>query len=191
MFSSQGEFLSGSGRSISGITILKLVGQSSRYLKKFGGHSGACGLAVEKSKFKEFLSSILINAGKVIKPKDLVKKIKIDAKTEPLELNVDLYENLRKLEPFGMGNPKPVFQISCLETVGIRFVGVGEKHISIHYKKGNYEVKAIFFNGNMCDCKSELHKLYEVVFSLDLDTWQGRREIKLNIIDIKLSKSQI
>jgi len=188
IFALEGKSYCGSGRSIHDVDILKLVEKSEKYLEKFGGHKGACGLTVPKSKFEDFSVSILKTANLRIKEEELQKKIKIDAMVEFLDLSINLYENIKKLEPYGMGNSKPVFQISGVEVMEKRIVGADEKHLSISFEKGNNKIKAIFFSGNLREEKLILHTLYDVAFSLDLDTWQGKRELKLNIIDIKLSK---
>lgn len=190
MLALDGESYCGSARSVEGVNILELVEKSGSYLEKFGGHKGACGLTVSKNKFENFLSSIVQDANKNIKKDQLLKKIKVDAETELSKLNLNLYEDLSKMEPFGMGNPRPVFQISGLEVVDKRAVGADKKHLSIRLKKDKNEIKAIFFNGDLREEKIELHNLYDVLFSLNLDTWQGREELKLNVIDIRITKSR-
>lgn len=187
MLAKDGKSYSGSARSVEGVNILELVEKSKKYLERFGGHKGACGLTVSKDKFEIFLSSVIKNANKIIKQEQLLKKIKIDIVIELSNLDIKLYENLKKLEPFGMGNPKPIFMIESIEIIEKRVVGSDEKHLSIKFKKNNREIRAIFFSGNIKEGKIEIHNLYDVVFTLDLDTWQGRRELKLNIIDIKVA----
>ena len=128
------------------------------------------------------------NANKEIKADQLQKIIKIDGEVELKELSIKLYDDLRKLEPYGMGNPKPIFTISNVEIIDKRVVGKEEKHFSINFKKNSVEIKAIFFGGNLHNQSLELNKKYDIVFSLDLDTWQGNNELKLNVVDIKQAK---
>ena len=181
---------SGSARSLPEIDILKIVEKSEKYLEKFGGHKGACGLTVLENKFDKFLDSIIKNADKEIKEDQLQKTIKIDALANLKDLNIKLYDNLGKLEPYGMGNPKPVFETNNIEVTGKKIVGAGEKHLAINFKQEEKEIKAIFFSGNLHDEKLELHKKYDLIYTLDLDTWQGNNQLKLNIIDIKTSTNE-
>lgn len=187
MFAQEEESYCGSARSIGDVNILELVDKSKSYMEKFGGHKGACGLTVSKVKFEGFLSSIIENANKTIKKEQLQKKINIDAESEISDLTIDLWENLKKLEPYGMGNPKPVFKVTNLEVIGKKYVGAEEKHLAIQFKKDQDAIKAIFFGGALVGVKIELHNMYDVVFSLDLDTWQGKRELKMNVIDMKVT----
>lgn len=185
LFSKEKESFSGSARSLEGINILNLVQKSEKYLEKFGGHKGACGLTVSKNNYESFLASIIKNAKKDIQLEQLQKTINIDAIVNLSDLSVRLYHELIKLEPYGMGNPKPVFNINSIELVGSRIVGADEKHLSIIFKQDKHQIKAIFFSGNLHQEKLKLHKKYDLAFTLDLDTWRGNNEIKLNIIDIK------
>ena len=185
LFSKGEEFFSGSARSLEGINILNLVEKSEKYIEKFGGHKGACGLTVSKNKYKLFLSSILRNANEDIKSEQLQKIIKIEAEADLKKITIGLYNDLKKMEPYGMGNPKPVLEIKNIELVERRIVGADEKHLSILLRQDNKEIKAIFFSGNLHEVKLELHKMYDFAFTLDLDNWRGNSELKLNIIDIK------
>lgn len=186
LLSSEGRSFCGSARSVEGVNILDLVSESANYLEKYGGHRGACGLTVLKSKFDVFLNSILGNANKSIKPEDLVRKIKIDAELFPGEISINSAHSLEKLEPFGMGNPRPIFSLSSVSIKNMRFVGAAKNHLSFSLEYGGKTYKAIYFN---CDQdKKEMlnnHTLYDVALNLNVDFWNGEKYLKLNIVDIK------
>jgi single-stranded-DNA-specific exonuclease len=182
----EGDFV-GSARSINCINILDLLESAKEYIYKFGGHMGAAGLTVKKDHFKKMYEKIIHFANSKIKPNDLIKKINIDAIVDSKELKLTLYEKIKKFEPFGFGNSKPIFMLEKITFENKKLVGREEEHLSFTAKKDNNFYKSIIFNH-----KKEIiiveNKLYDIVFNLNLDTWNGNRKLSLNVFDYKESK---
>lgn len=183
LFVEEGGNFVGSARSISDINILELLSSVKEYIYKFGGHKGAAGLTVKKNDFKKMYEKIILFANSKIKPKDLIKKINIDVSVEPKELTINLFEKIQKFEPFGFGNSKPIFCLKKVELVNKRLVGKDEKHLSFTTKKDNNFFKSIIFNHKKDTI--EENKFYDIVFNLNLDTWNGNRKLSFNIIDVR------
>jgi single-stranded-DNA-specific exonuclease len=184
LFSDEKDSYCGSARSLSEIDILKLLKSQERLIKKYGGHKGAAGITVPKSNFAEFKDRLIETANKTINKKALAKKIIIEMNLAEKDMKLDLYKSIKKLEPFGMGNSKPLFIIEKAEVINQKIVGNDQKHLFLRIKVGKKELKAIYFNYS----KEKLiknHNIYDIVFSVDLDEWNDQQNLSLNIVDLK------
>ena len=187
VFSAKGETWAGSARSIEGINIVSIFEKIQDYLSRFGGHKGAAGLSVQKDQYKKFFENIVDYCNKNFDNKLFVPKIKVDMEIGTDELMLSLYDKVLQFEPFGMGNPKPVFAIRNATMEYPRFVGKESKHLSTQLVSGNKRFKAIYFN-YLDDRDTIKHgNKFDVVFSLSEDNWNDERKLSLNIIDIKLA----
>lgn len=187
ILSKEKDVYSGSARSLEGVNILALVEMSEKYVAKFGGHKGACGLSIMASKYELFIKSILENAQKYIKPEDLIKKIKIDAEIKPAEIKKSLCEKILQLEPFGMGNARPVFALNNASIVSHRLMGTDQRHLSAQIKSGGNLFRIVCFGfteqGNINNIKS--NTLYDFAFTPELNYWNGETNIDLKVVDFR------
>jgi len=186
LFSDENDSYCGSARSLGEINILELLKAVDRLIKKYGGHKGAAGITVLKSNFTEFKEELIEIANKTIDKEALAKKISIEMGLLENDLKLDLYKSIKKLEPFGMGNSKPLFIIENAEIITQKIVGNDQKHLSLKIKTGKKETKAIYFNYT----KEKLiknHTIYDIVFSVDLDEWNDQQNLSFNIVDIRAS----
>lgn len=185
VLSSKGDVWSGSARSVEGINIVEIFEKLSKYLIRFGGHKGAAGLSIKKTNYQIFLNKLIDYANNKIDKKLLIPKIKIDLELKDKDLTLAMLDEIHSFEPFGMGNPKPVFVLRGMTMEYPRFVGQDEKHLSMQLVKNNIRFKSIYFSyqkdrdiikhGVKCDA----------VFTLYEDNWQNVRKLNLNIIDLK------
>lgn len=184
LFSEDGQEYTGSARSVSGLDIISLLKKTDQYLTKYGGHKGAAGLSVKRSNYNKFVSSLKKISEKEIDDSVLNRVINIDAELAISELTYSLYKDLERLEPYGLGNPKPIFLISNISIVQAKMVGTGLKHLSSHICKDYKKIKSIYFNYQGSYPSDEQTK-YDIVFSIDEDNWNGDNNISLNIIDTR------
>lgn len=171
----------GSGRSIDGYNLVEALELSKSMLISFGGHAKAAGLTVENKFLEHLYSNLNKIADSKLKDEDLVPKILIDAKLLPKEINLAMFDQVKKLEPFGLGNPRPVFMMEKVIASDLRKIGAENKHIK--FKIENLDVVGF----NMSENYQRLNekKPFDIVFSLDEDNWGGMRKIQLKVIDIK------
>jgi len=176
--------LKGSARSVPGIDITKLLAKSEIYLKSFGGHEQAAGVALDASQMSNFVKDIVSNTSK-LDTKLFVKKLYVDAVIRPVEVDVDLAECINKLEPFGQGNYKPVFAFENISIQNIRYLGKNKDHLSfdVVHDKGTIQALVFCFE-NKC-IKISMDKKYDIAFSINLDLWNGNKRAKLIIEDVK------
>lgn len=175
----------GSARSVEGVNIVDLFEKSKKYIKKFGGHKGAAGLTV--TNYKDFLKNIIALANKTIKPSALVKKIKVDAVIKPVEMSLDICSIINSFEPFGMGNPKPVFLLRNVKVLSKRLIGATQKHLSAQVECEKKDFRLVSFNyldaNDLDDFNS--NTLYDLVINLDINNWNGKSSVDLKMLDFK------
>ncbi len=178
----------GSGRSISAFNIIQALEKCDEFLSRYGGHSQACGFTVkDEANLAKFIDKITQLAEKQLDKKDLLPEIFIDSKIKLEEIDWEFYNELEKFSPFGEGNPTPKFLAEDLTVAEIQTVGQDGKHLRI---MANHKTPIIrkmigFCFGNWCK-KIERGDKIDVVFEIDVNEWNGSRELQLKIIDLKL-----
>ncbi len=174
-----------SARSVSGLNIIEFIREASEFLVDAGGHPMAAGFTVETKKLELLEKKLEELAEKLINEDHLIRKLKIDCEL-PIDLvNLDLFEELLKLEPFGMKNPAPVFLSKGLEISAMKFVGKESKHVKLELRSKNHEsrIMGILFNyDKSLDLK--IGDNVDVVYSVELNEWNGNKKIELNIKDL-------
>jgi single-stranded-DNA-specific exonuclease len=100
---------SGSARSIEAFDITEALRQCCDVLDRCGGHAFAAGLSLKMDKLSDFDAKINSIAQDLIKPEDMIPRVVVDAQVDPGELTRDMVSELAMLEPFGHGNPDPLF----------------------------------------------------------------------------------
>lgn len=201
ILSEKNDRIAGSGRSIPKFNLIEAIEKCKDVLIEFGGHSQAAGLKVERKNFEKFRKKINLLADQALKKEDLVPLVKIDSKIEHNQINWQLLDEIEKFKPFGFGNRSPVFLAEKLEIHEIRAVGANNAHLKVCFKttiKESGEVKyfsAIGFRlgkmtEKMFDKKPGLRwgDAVDVVFQLEINEWNGNRELQLNVLDLKLSE---
>lgn len=179
-FSVKGEVSKASARSIEGFNIINAIRQTGLILEG-GGHEMAAGFSLETNKIEKFAKKINALGTKYLTPEVLTKSIKIDIPLQFSVINQKLYNTLSVLEPFGIGNPAPVFVTKNVQLTEYRLVGNDGKHMKMTLQQGDTRMNAIAFNfGNGV----KLGKV-DVVYRLSENEWNGTRSIELMVKDIR------
>jgi len=158
LFKEDKEKYKGSGRSIEDFDLFENLNKLSRFIDKFGGHKMACGLTIKarstieidkKGKsgdnYSVFKKEMIKIAKQKLKDHKIEKKYFYDAEIDFSELNSSFLKELKFMEPFGIGNTRPVFLIRDCMIKKVNFLK-NEKHAVLQIKnKGTYK-KALFFN---------------------------------------------
>jgi single-stranded-DNA-specific exonuclease len=186
LFSRDEDDYVGSARSVEGVNIVEIFESVKDSIKKFGGHKGAAGLTV--TNIEKFIKSIVSFANDHIKDEFLVKKIRVDGEIKPSEVTKSLCQTMSRFEPFGMGNPKPVFLARKVELSSLKAIGENKNHLSLQTKYGNNVFRSVFFNFTNREEKIDVNTLYDIVFCLEINHWKGTSNLNFNLIDIKKSE---
>ena len=175
----------GSGRSIPGFDLHEALMKCNDCIEKFGGHSMAIGITIKRENFdklKDKLEEIAIEEH----IDEIVPVIKIDAKINLAEVNKEMVESLKELEPFGEGNKMPVFAFKNLKIDSIRALSEG-KHLKLTLKDNNVIVNAIGFNMGELAEDYRIGDKIDVVGTLEINSFNQMDSIQINLKDIMKS----
>lgn len=178
---SVGETISkGSARSIDGINIVEVIRTCSDILTDVGGHPGAAGFSI-KTEYIEIFRKRLEGYVKEL-PVSPEKVLEIDAQVSTNQLTKKLVNDLQRLEPFGLGNPRPLFATKNMQVSDFRTVGNG-KHLK--FKADN--IDAIAFGMGEWVNLLQNGQLVDLAFILELDTYNGFEKLQLRVKDLKVN----
>ena len=175
------KFSKGSARSVDGFDLVETLEEVKDSLENYGGHSKAAGMTVQNDRMKELYDELLRIADTKLKDTDLIPKIKIDAEVEIKELTLTLIDKLKHLEPYGLGNPRPVFIMKNVLAENVRTIGEDKKHLRFQIAN----LKVIAFDWGYIEYEI-IDKKIDIAFTLDEDSWDGDRKVQLKIVDIKV-----
>jgi single-stranded-DNA-specific exonuclease len=136
----------GSGRSIEGLNLVEALSCCVETLDKFGGHEMAAGLALREENFDLFAEAFRKAAREVLSEEALQPCLRLDHELAFTEIDIDFLRWHEMLQPFGNGNPQPLFLAREVEPVALPRV-VNEKHLIFRLRQGNGHRRAVFFNG--------------------------------------------
>lgn len=178
-----GEVAHGSGRSIEGFSLYDAMLSSSDVLTKFGGHTLAGGISLASDKIDEFRTKINEYA-KTLEYN--VPRLYLDCRINPSGMSVELADAVKLLEPFGNGNPAPVFGIFESVLKSITPIGSG-KHLRLLFTKGDNTFQALLF-GVTPDkfCFKEGDTL-DLAVALESNLYKGNYSLSVQIKALRLS----
>ena len=179
----------GSGRSVKGMNLVDALCYCSDHLVKFGGHELAAGLSVKRCELDKFRTLINEYARKNLSDEDMIPTLEIDSVVNFSDVTLALAESLQILEPYGVGNPIPVFAlkgISVNELSGIS----DSKHTKFVFGDGRHTISAMYFSNSPESLDIYVGDKVDILFNVDINEWGGRKSVQLIIRDIKPSTSQ-
>ncbi len=175
----------GSGRSIPGFDLHDALMRCNDCIEKFGGHSMAIGITIKRENFEK-LKNKLEEIAVEEHINEIVPVIKIDAKIDLSEINKDMVESLKQLEPFGEGNKMPIFAFKNLKIDSIRALSEG-KHLKLTLKDNNFIVSAIGFNMGELVEDYRIGDKVDIVGTLEINSFNGMDSIQINMKDMMKS----
>jgi single-stranded-DNA-specific exonuclease len=172
-----GDVGSGSARSIPGFDLLAALHAGAEHLERYGGHRAAAGMTIRRERVEAFRAEFERHAEEVLSPELLVPLERVDAIASGCELGLDLAEELERLEPCGMGNPKPRLLVPGARLRDLRPMGEG-RHLRFSVGSGGISARAVAFG---CDGKLgvEAEEPVDATFRLERNFWNGAVEPRL------------
>jgi single-stranded-DNA-specific exonuclease len=175
----------GSIRSISEFPVLSVLKKLEHLLLNYGGHDVAAGLTIKQENIQEFKEAFIDIANKELCQVDTVSKIQLDAPLSFSELTFELMEAMSLLEPFGNGNPPPIFYTEAVQVWPPKIIG--KSHLKLYLEQGDRLLEGIAFG--MAHKKVELRKKninLRIAFTPQLNTFHNKTSIQLVIKDYEV-----
>ena len=183
----------GSSRSVQGFDIYSAVNSTRHLLENFGGHTYAVGLSLKEENIPEFSKLFEEYVVKHIQPNQLCPQLDIDADISFADISPELTTWLKKFNPFGPGNQKPVFRTRNVFDFGTsKLVGKNMEHIKLELEDDSTSrvISAIAFNMAPYFEHIHAHKPIDICYTIEQNKHHHTESIQLMIKDIRISKSE-
>ena len=179
----------GSGRSVKGFNLTEALMACEDYLLEYGGHELAAGLSVATDKLDDFRAKINEYA-KTHFTDETEPSFEVDCEIKPEEINYNTFKAVSSLEPFGPQNPMPLFLLKNVKIHSLMPVG-GGKHTKFRINGKNGPVTAMYFGMKFDDFKFGENDECDIVFSLDLNEYNGIVNVQMLVRDVYPTKRTI
>jgi single-stranded-DNA-specific exonuclease len=171
----------GSCRSIPEFNIIEALNQCHDLFMDFGGHAQAAGFVMLSRNLPHLRDRLYSLAEKQLDGVDLRPRIDIDAEVSLRDLAGDAYKTIQQMAPFGMNNPVPTFVTRKVKVISCRTMGTTSDHLRLKLEHGGIAFDAVAFG-----CGSRIKEIttqIDVAYNLELDQWNGRDTLRLNLVD--------
>ncbi|MEO7507138.1 MAG: single-stranded-DNA-specific exonuclease RecJ, partial [Pyrinomonadaceae bacterium] len=185
VISMEGDLGHGSARSIEPYDLLSGITVCGDLFQKFGGHSQAAGLTIERQHLPEFRRRLNDHARENLSDDDLKPVVNLDAEVKSADVTPELLMDIAKLEPFGAGNPRPILATHDFRLITSPRV-IKDKHLKLTVGgRGRGYLDAIWWDGVERSTGAPLTAGANIAlaYSLESNFWQGESRLQLNVKD--------
>lgn len=187
-----GEFATGSARSVTGFDIYAAIKSCRDLLVNFGGHTYAAGLTLRWDDIKTFRTRFQKYVDEHIRPEQTEPIIDIDAIIDFKDITKRLHQELKKFSPFGPGNPKPMFSTIGVYDYGTsKVVGREQEHIKLELvdSKSSNVVNGIAFGQSASARYIKSKRSFDIAYTLEDNVFK-RNAVQLQIEDIRPTEGE-
>ncbi len=175
----------GSGRSIEGFSLFEAICACDDLLIKFGGHPMAAGITLKPENIEAFRKRINQYAAEHF-PQMPTQTVTLDCKLNPAALSVSMAQSLTQLEPFGNGNPQPVFGLFNMELSNVTPVG-GGGHLRLTLEKNGAVITAMRFNTKPEELPYHIGDKIDLAVQLEAREFRGQPSLTVIVRDMKFA----
>ena len=183
VISDDGENAKGSARSIDGFSLYDAISSAAELLTHYGGHVLAAGFSLKSENLDKFRVAIEQYAKTVEMPFPVLE---IDLRLRPEFVSADLLEVINSLEPFGAGNPQPVFGLYGMTLTSVQPIG-GGKHLRLTVKKGECSHTALLVSTTMDEFPYRAGDVIDLAVKLERNEYMGQVRVSIYVKDIRMS----
>lgn len=169
----------GSGRSIGGLNLIKVLSKCAHLLTRYGGHPMAVGLGLRKENIPEFRRVFEETVRSEITQEDLIDSVSYDGTVSLEDLGDDFFSYYEKLGPFGHGNPQPCYRLNDVEIARTFPIKAGHTKGILRDRNGG-TTDFIAFNMTL-----EPHSVWDVVAIPQINEYYGERRRQLQLVDAR------
>ena len=180
----------GSGRSVPGLSLHAALESCREHLVSHGGHAMAAGLKIRPESIAAFREQFCQYVAEHLEPEDSEPVLNIDAEVPLSALTHHAISQLDHLEPFGAGNPKPVFCASGVELAAPpKRIGGGERHLALRIRQNGATLRAVAFGkGERADELGRATTGFDVAFCPSINTFRGYSNVELEVKDWRIDE---
>ncbi len=171
----------GSARSIRGFHMVEGFRRCAPHLEKFGGHEYAGGLSIKLERLEAFTNAFEAVARQTLADEDRLPLLEADASLVFSEIGLPLARELEVLEPYGIGNPEPLFITAGVEVCGRKMFSAGVRY---RLRQGGRVLGAVIF-GAGDDFPGKPGETIDVAYRLSENEWNGTTSMELKIVDVR------
>lgn len=185
VLSYSGEEAKGSGRSVEGFSLFDAVCSCAPLLTRYGGHPMAAGMALPTANLKALREGLNRYAASLPGPMPVPSR-RIDLILKPEKLSTAIPQTLRILEPFGTGNPDPLFGLFGVTIAAVAPVG-GGKHLRLTVRKGDASVTCMKFGTTLEELTYRPGDTVDLAVELQSRPYGGRDTLSVIVRDIRFA----
>jgi single-stranded-DNA-specific exonuclease len=181
----------GSARTVAGFNLKEAIGQCADLLVSGGGHAQAGGLTIRREKIESFAERMRAIGRERLRPEDLVPTCPIDLELSLEQIGPGFMRELERMEPFGIGNPRPVFCARGVRVAGApRLMGRDGRHLMFFAAQGGASLRAVGWQmADQLEALTRAERL-DLAFTLESNTWQGQTNLELIVKDLRALDSR-
>jgi single-stranded-DNA-specific exonuclease len=180
----------GSARSISGYHMVEALTRHKKHLLHYGGHEMAAGFSLSPAEVAEFTENMEHDAYESLSGVDLSPKLHIDTVLKADEMNFETVNDIARLEPFGMGNPTPLFYVPRANIFDVKTMGKDSSHVSFGVTYGTQKIRAVAFGMGVFAEKLSQNIGCDLAVALDENEWNGEKRLQLMVKDVRITNDE-
>ena len=185
MISLDGAKGKGSCRSFGGFNLFGALERCAPLLDSYGGHELAAGFSIRRDNIPAFRAALCQLVEEFAGHQPMESSLDVDCEIPHCSLlSTQDVESLSLLEPFGSGNPKPVFLLRSVCVLSHTDVG-GGRHLKLRLRRDGVVMDAIFFSANTAACGIENGQRLDIAFTLQINQFRGNRTVQLQLCDLR------
>jgi single-stranded-DNA-specific exonuclease len=183
VFSKGKTLTKGSARSISGFHITEALRVFEKLFINVGGHEMAAGFSINTEALPEFIKKFTKYVSDNLPEALFVKSLKIDGEISFKDITKTLFEELKQLEPFGNGNPRPLFVTEGVQVCSLKTLGKSGDHLKLQLGNKETQFESLLFRAKNWELTPKVGENLDVVYSIDENSWNGKTTLQLLIKD--------
>ncbi|MCP4395818.1 MAG: single-stranded-DNA-specific exonuclease RecJ [bacterium] len=174
-----------SARSTEHFNIIEAISQQKDLLLRFGGHSQAAGCSIAPENYEAFCDRMKSFANASLSEEQLYPIVNIDCELTPERMTLGLKQQIDRLEPYGIGNARPVFLLKHVRVKRINPVGSTGAHVQIWVETPQKTIKGIAFQQGHLAQELSPGDVVNVACHLQENTWNGTHSLEIEVVDVQ------
>ena len=175
----------GSGRSPNGVNLHKAFMECEEWLIAGGGHAAAAGLKIEETNVRAFRSAFLEAVAEQSSDTEMEAEINLDAEATIDQIDLAIVNQVEKLAPFGMENPRPIFCALDVKLEEVKAMGANDRHLAVQLSQFGRTIRGVAFGmaEEWLESLQNLEANIDVAFRPVINEFRGFRKVELHLVD--------